>query len=137
MTYEKWLVLILGGVLILIVLAVAIPLTIADYKKNKDKYGMSRERIREIEDEQLKREPKTQILHATVIDMACGVKTVGYQNYRQPKAQKNFVIIFQGDHGERIELPVSEEFYEGFDIGLAGVLTLVDGQLNSFEPDDM
>ena len=49
---------------------------------------------------------------------------------------KYFVIKFKNDDGEVFDIHVPQEYYDGFDVGLSGVLSLVDGKLNSFLPDD-
>ena len=72
-------------------------------------------------------------IHAEVIDMACEVVSVGYQSYRQPRAERRFFIKFKAESGEIFDLRVSESVYEGFEVGLVGKLTLIDGQLDSFE----
>ncbi len=134
MTLEQqiWLV---GGILLAILLAVGIPMIIIDFKKNKDKYVITKEQMRAWEDERLDDEGEIITFHAEVVDMACGVNMIGYQAYKQPKAVKQFIISFKNDDGEILHLPVSEEIYEGFDCGLTGTLTLIDGRLDSFEPD--
>ena len=65
--------------------------------------------------------------------MACEVVSVGYQSYRQPRAEQRFFIKFKAESGEIFDLRVSESVYEGFEVGLVGKLTLIDGQLDSFE----
>ena len=74
-------------------------------------------------------------LHAEVVDMACGVTSIGYQNFKQPRAEKYFIITFKDDNGESLQISVDEELYGGFEIGMKGNLTLIDGQLSSFELD--
>jgi len=88
------------------------------------------------EEDSVEQEVKTVTVHARVIDMACSVKSVGTQCYKLPKTVKTFVIQFQNDAGEILDLTVSEEMYEGFDKGLAGSLTIIDGKLDSFVPDE-
>ena len=43
------------------------------------------------------------------------------------------MIVFRDDLGKIIEVPVNQEMYEGFEIGIHGTLKLVDGTLYSFE----
>lgn len=135
MTSEQqiWLI---GGILLAILFAVGIPMIIIDFKKNKDKYIITKEQMRAWEDERLDDEGEIITFRAEVVDMACGVKMIGYQAYKQPKAVKQFIISFKNDDGEILRIPVTEEIYEGFDTGLTGTLTLIDGQLDSFEPDN-
>ena len=88
------------------------------------------------EDESAEADVQSVTMHARVIDMACSVKSVGTQCYKLPKAVKTFAIQFQNDAGEILDLTVTEEMYDGFDKGLAGSLTIVDGKLDSFVPDE-
>ena len=120
--------LLLGGIAIFVIIIMGI----LDYRKNKDKY-LTKEQYRELEEARLNDEGEITNAHAEVIDLECGVTTIGYQ---QPKAVKHFIIHFKYDNGDIIKIPVNEEMYRGFDIGLAGTLTLIDGQLNSFELDE-
>ena len=120
--------LLLGGIAIFVIIIVGI----LDYRKNKDKYP-TKEQYRELEEARLNDEGEITTAHAEVIDLECGVTTIGYQ---QPKAVKHFIIHFKYDNGDIIKIPVNEEMYEGFDIGLTGTLTLIDGKLRSFELDE-
>lgn len=69
---------------------------------------------------------------AEVIDMACGTGMVGGKT---AKSVKWFSVKFEKYDGEIIDVPVDEEMYEGIEIGMRGMLRLVDGKLNSFELD--
>lgn len=97
---------------------------------------MTPEELALLERERASREPEITSLHATVIDMSCEAVTIGYHLYTQPRTERYFVIVFESDDGEILEIPVVEEMYDGFDVGLSGVLTLSDGQISSFVPDD-
>lgn len=81
----------------------------------------------------LNREPVVEKLHAEVVDMACDVTSIGYQAYKQPKAVKQFCIKFRTDEGEIRDIFVAESLYDAFEVGQVGVLTLVNGQVGSFE----
>ena len=122
MTTEMW-ILLIGGIAVLGI--VAIPFI--DIIKNKDKY---RAEVYENEEKRLNDEGETVEVHAEVLDMNCGVNTVGH---KEPKTLKRFSVTFKLDDGELMSLSVPEVFYTGFDIGLKGTLTLIDGQLSSFE----
>ena len=119
-------------ILILIAFAVAIVYLLRDYKKNPDRYIVTRES----EEAKLNDEGDITTSHAEVIDMTCSVNTVGYQAYKQPRAERHFTIKFKSDSGEITVVSVSEEMYGEFDIGLTGTLTLIDGQIHSFELDE-
>lgn len=125
MTTEMW-ILLIGGIAVLGI--VAIPFI--DLIKNKDKY---RSEVYENEEKRLNDEGDIVEMHAEVVDMVCGVNTIGH---KEPKALKRFVVTFKLDDGEVMSLSVPEVFYTGFDIGLKGTLTLIDGQLSSFELDE-
>lgn len=125
MTTEMW-ILLIGGIAVLGI--VAIPFI--DLIKNKDKY---RAEVYENEEKRLNDEGDIVEMHAEVVDMVCGVNTIGH---KEPKALKRFSVTFKLDDGEVMSLSVPEVFYTGFDIGLKGTLTLIDGQLSSFELDE-
>ena len=62
--------------------------------------------------------------------MACGTKMIGTKT---PKSSQWYMIVFRDDLGKIIEVPVNQEMYEGFEIGMHGTLKLVDGAIYSFE----
>ena len=66
----------------------------------------------------------------TVVDQTCCVKTIGINT---PKTIKEFAVVFQAETGEIIKLNVPEEMYDGFEKGQSGILSVVDGELYSFE----
>jgi hypothetical protein len=126
---------LVGGILIAVVLADGAVIIFLDLKNDKKKRP-SKEQLRAMEDELLNDEGEVLTFHAKVVDMACFVKSVGYQNHKQPKAVRFFILTFKKEDGTLLEVPVNEEMYGGFDVGLSGILTLVDGQLLSFEPEE-
>ncbi len=119
MTLEQWFWILLG------IFAIALFYGIKATKKTKKENDLDI-------DEYINSEGEIITTHAEVIDIACGTKMVGSKN---PKAVQWFVITFKKDNGEIIEVPVDNEMYEGFDIGMKGELKLVNGQLNSFQLD--
>ena len=104
-----------------------------DLKKNKKKYDAYAEEIRKKEDEEFEREPDVKCFHAEIIDMVCGTGMVG--SYRLPKSKKTFLIVFKSDENEITELMVPEEYYIELEVGQKGILTVCEGNLDSFEPD--
>jgi hypothetical protein len=74
-----------------------------------------------------------QELRATVVDHTCQVQLVGIKT---PKATKIFTIVFRTEDGQSLSLNVPEEMYDGFEIGQTGLLTLVDGELYGFAPEE-
>lgn len=93
------------------------------------------EKIREQEERILNDEGETKTIHAMVTNMACGVKSIGYQSHTRPEAATRFVITFKTKNGEEFGLCVPEDAYKGFEIGLTGMLTTVDDKLYGFVPD--
>ena len=73
----------------------------------------------------------TRQLQATVVDLHCSVELIGTKT---PRATKIFTVIFRTEEGKVCSLCVPEEMYEGIEKEQTGLLTLVDGQLYSFEP---
>ena len=122
MTFEQ-IVITVGVSLIAIVVPLCILLWIRDYKKNKHKC------VRPTDEELFDIEPETVTLHAEVVDMCCRSTVVGI---RTPKAIREFLVVFRDDEGELHSIPVSEDIYEGFDVGQVGMLTLVGGSVDSY-----
>lgn len=85
------------------------------------------------EDAILNRKAVVEKLRAEVVDMACDVTSIGYQAYKQPKAVKQFCIKFRTGEEEIRDIFVSESLYDAFEVGQVGMLTLVDGHVDSFE----
>ena len=70
-------------------------------------------------------------INAEVIDLACTNKMVGMKH---PKSIEEYCVSFKKDDGEKMSFSVSKDFYDGFEIGQSGVLTLVGGEVYSFIP---
>ncbi len=105
-----------------------------DLKKNKEKYDAYAEEIRKKEDEEFEREPETKSFHAEIVDMVCGTGLVG--SYHLPKSQKTFLVVFKNENGELREICVSEDVYISLEVGMRGMLTLLNENLDSFELND-
>lgn len=131
---DKQIILLVGGAIVAALIVWIIILIVKDYKKGKAENR--RKKIREAEEETLNEMGTVTSLHAKVVDMTCGVTSIGYQNFKMPKAEKYFIITFKDDNEESLQILVDEELYGGFEIGMKGNLTLIDGQLSSFEPDE-
>ena len=130
MAYEKMFE-IIGSALVLVIVAVLIIALFWVASKNKDEC-VEQSEPDESENKNLDGDGDTVTTRAEIIDMNCGVYTVGY---RTPKAVKSFIIKFKGEDETEYTVNVSEEVYCELDVGLVGILTLIDGQLNSFEID--
>ncbi len=122
--------LLFGAVAFLAMIVFIVFITIADLKKNKSKYDKEKE---EYIDSKFSEEAEVISTHAEIIDMVCGTGMVG--SYRLPKSEKTFLIVFKKNDGEIFEISVSEEYYLELSIGQKGILTLVEGNLDSFELD--
>lgn len=125
MTYEQ-IVTLVGAILIAATLAVCIPLAIRDAKKRVAPPTL---------EEKLSYEPEILTFHAEVIDIACGVYMDDGQSYTQPKAVKEFCVKFRDGDGNIHNVLIPEELYDAFEKGQCGTLTLIDGNLSSFELD--
>lgn len=122
-------ILLMLAIAVVIALALIIPIVIADKMRGKKTAAEAPTPQPIPEDTEL-------TAHARVVDMSCGVETVGHDNYRAPKLEKDFAIAFETDAGERLVYHVEEDVYDGFEIGLAGMLSVVKGKLDSFVPDE-
>ena len=124
-------------ILIPVFIVVFILIFVLDQKINKEKYAAmmkeKEEEEEEEEEEEFEREAETFTVHAEIVDMVCGTGMVG--SYRLPKSSKTFIIKFSADSGEVYELSVPEEYYLELSVGQTGTLTLVEGNLDSFELD--
>ena len=120
-------------ILIPVFIVVFILIFVLDQKINKEKYAAMMKEKEEEEDEEFEREAEIVTVHAEIVDMVCGTGMVG--SYRLPKSSKTFIIKFSADSGEVYELSVPEEYYLELSVGQTGTLTIVEGNLDSFELD--
>ncbi len=79
------------------------------------------------------KEPSYEVFYAKVIDIKCDI---GYnknvKGIRTPELIKNFMVSFELEHGEVITLCVPEEYYDAFEIGQEGMLTLANEKFVAF-----
>ena len=125
----------IGFIICGIFLGVVIPLFIIAIRKEYKK-APTREQLIAEEDKVFESEPEVTRTHAEVVDMACGVRSVGYQGYKLPRAEKSFIVSFKTNDGEVLAFAVEEEYYGAFDIGQVGTLEMINGELGSFEIDE-
>ncbi len=130
MTDFQMAVLICGVIIVATTITIS---TIYERRKIIKKYGSIEEMKRALADEVLERESMRETISARVLDMNCYLHSVGY---KPPKTVRNFEIVFEVEGREPLTLPVPEEYYDGFEISMAGKLTLVDGEFYSFELDN-
>ena len=76
--------------------------------------------------------PNTEILHVTVTEQYCRVDAVGTRSFRNVKT---FAVHVRDDFGNERKITLPEELYDAFAVGQVGTLTLVDGEVYSFELD--
>ena len=76
--------------------------------------------------------PQTEILHVTVTEQYFRVDAVGTRSFRNVKT---FAIHVRDDFGNERKIELPEELYDAFEVGQVGTLTLVDGEVYSFELD--
>lgn len=124
--------LILAGIVFVVMIGVIVLSVVWDLRKNKDKYDAEME---EHIEKTFAEEAEVRVLHAEIVDMVCGTGMVG--SYRLPKSVKTFLVIFKNDEGEILEISVPESYYLELSVGQAGMLTLVEGNLDSFELDEV
>ncbi len=116
----------MGGILLFLLVIVLFPLIIKELKKEMGTKEDREARIEEYFDD----DGEIVETRAEVVDMACGTKMIGTKT---PKSSQWYMIVFRDDLGKIIEVPVNQEMYEGFEIGMYGTLKLVDGAIYSFE----
>ena len=114
--WQVWL-LILGGAAMIIGPAIAI--------------GMHYRRLHKQPEESPPPEYEEIIARVTVVDLACWLRMAG--SYKSPKAVQEFAVVFQTEDGEMIKQIIPEEMYHGLEKGQAGIVTVRDGELYSFE----
>ena len=124
-------VLLWGFIAFGVMIAVILFTLVFDLKKNGKKYEKQME---EREAEIFAEEAVSESFHAEITDMICGTGMVG--SYRLPKSEKAFLIILKNDGGDLYQLRVDEEIYTSLEVGMRGVLTILEGRLDSFELDE-
>ena len=130
MTNEQ--LIFLGVAVFVAMIAVIVICVVWDLRKNKDKYKQETEDHIE---NKFSEEAEVMVFHAEIADMVCGSGMVG--SYRLPKSVKTFLVIFKNDEGDMLDISVSEEVYLSLEKGMSGMLTIVEGNLDSFELDEV
>ena len=123
-----------SGIAIIGIIAGLIFLGVWEKKKHKRPHTI--EEMMAADDALLEAEPEMTVVHAKIVDMACAVESIGYQNHKLPKAVKIFAVRFETDDGGILEIPVSEEIYTGLEAGMSGTLTLSGDNIMGFELDE-
>ncbi len=120
-----WVMIIFMGLILVGIFASLIALGIAMDKGEKANKGIKsvEEQLEEADYEEIQ-------IKAKVVERFCSAELVGI---KKPKAEDYYWVVFEGDDGKSYKLRVVEEMYDGFEEGQKGVLTLVEGELYSFE----
>ena len=113
---EIFLSILICGCLISLVFVIASSIKDFYFASTKHKNNLNNENNVMFEPEY-----KTKV-NATVIDQHCGVRTIGYKTF---KTIKEFMVVFQTENGDVLELYVPEEAYLAFEHGQKGLLTLI------------
>lgn len=121
---------VIFGALLVFVICVIV-LVVLDKIKNKQKKDEQPQNpINENTDEIFGSDCVMDKMRVTVVDQFCRVEMVGI---RSPKSVEIFTVVFEDDFGKVIKLDVPKEMYDGIDKEQRGVLTIVNGELYSFE----
>ncbi len=112
------------------VLVICIAVIIKEVKKTK----MTKEEKDAYYEEYFANEGEITLTYAEVVNLTCGTKVVGSKS---PKCVESYVVTFRDQNGKIFHIDVDREMYDAIDIGMRGLLRLVDGHLNSFEPDNI
>jgi len=123
MGFVEWMIVILGA-LLLVLCTVGIIYAV----KNRDKIRANAQR----EAEALFTEPEAFTARAEVIDQRCAVRSEGT---RIARTVTEFCVYFRTEAGEEIALLVPEAYYHSIEIGQTGLVTIVNGELYSFDID--
>ena len=113
---------VLGGLLTLSTLVFAIACVVWTERSNKQAKARA---ALSLTDEA----PREETFDAAVVNMQCRLVTTGG---RVPQTVKEYLVFFQREDGTVCRYPVSEEFYQGFEIGQRGCATLIDGAIYAF-----
>lgn len=126
MTQEQLIILIIGA-LLLAVSIIIIPIATNSIKEKKDKHKNKNT----IENEMLEDGISVKRVYAQVINVGC--KNEGHKNHKIGRNAKQFVVTFRTDEDKILHFFVTEEYQDAFEFGQRGILTIVDGTLDSFE----
>ena len=88
--------------------------------------------VEEDTDDEIFQAPIKETFCAKVIDRICGINTKTSNAYKMVKTVKEFVIVFEDSEGKFRRVLVGEDMYDAFEEGQVGMLTLLNGQIDSF-----
>ena len=108
-----------------------IALVVFDKMKNKrKKVEQPQNEVDPYSEEIFEQEIVKSEMRVSVVDQFCRVEMVGI---RSPKSVEIFTVVFETDEGKSLKFDVLKEIYDGIDVGQRGILTVVNGELYSFE----
>ena len=108
-----------------------IVLVVFDKMKNKrKKVEQPQNEVDPYSEEIFEQEIVKSEMRVSVVDQFCRVEMVGI---RSPKSVEIFTVVFETDEGKSLKFDVLKEIYDGIDVGKRGILTVVNGELYSFE----
>lgn len=108
-----------------------IALVVFDKMKNKrKKVEQPQNEVDPYSEEIFEQEIVKSEMRVSVVDQFCRVEMVGI---RSPKSVEIFTVVFETDEGKSLKFDVLKEIYDGIDVGKRGILTVVNGELYSFE----
>ena len=108
-----------------------IALVVFDKMKNKrKKVEQLQNEVDPYSEEIFEQEIVKSEMRVSVVDQFCRVEMVGI---RSPKSVEIFTVVFETDEGKSLKFDVLKEIYDGIDVGQRGILTVVNGELYSFE----
>ena len=117
--------------LILAFVIFVIALVVFDKMKNKRKKVEQPQNVVDPYSEEIfEQEIVKSEMRVSVVDQFCRVEMVGI---RSPKSVEIFTVVFETDEGKSLKFDVLKEIYDGIDVGQRGILTVVNGELYSFE----
>ena len=119
MAREEWFMVIIVGIGVIFAVICTIGL-IAGRKKIKNN-EFSKDEFSKFEYDNMR---------AKVVDIKCNTH---YEGIRMPKLIKDFTVFFEIENGKVLPISVPEEYYEAFEVGQEGELTLVNESFVSFE----
>ena len=118
-------------ILLFVIYVIVLALVVYVKKRNKrDDVKPSEKRDNQITDADFEEEFATDKMRVSVVDQFCRVEMVGI---RSPKSVEIFTVVFETDEGKSLKFDVLKEIYDGIDVGQRGILTVVNGELYSFE----
>ena len=120
------------SVAVIIVAAVLLLLIVTMILVFRDVSRIRKEKEQILEETPWETEPQKTEIRATVVDVQVGTK---WEGIRIPRAVEEYRVFFEDDWGNPFSLEVPKEYFDGFTVGLKGILVMVNDTLYGFTPD--